>query len=665
MSPSKSVPVYAKFLTSLLLFLTLLACKEDAPVIHRSADQIEIVFLNKWLVNQDNFDKPEYKEKFDVYFNEGLVSKNYAQSSDALLAVFQVMVYRGLGYDRYYYEVLKNYVQKHEQDIFIDHLFSFYIYLGSYETLNSDFQLAIETLKKLSKFEPYNYTTFTDMGYAYYYISLNYYYQGDYIKSLEEINTASFYFNQTDNYSGQALVESRKAFVNFATKNTEDAVNSIDKALSIYDKVLDPYGKASAMLDKHDYLSDINLVKANLYLDTINTYMAKNHISYPAVLLKYNHLKIKKYITENNIDSLDRLMPLFEKQVNEINSKEWKNILESAAGWYHLSKYKKLNNQAELASLLKVYKENDDYLLSVDVLLLLKNDAINANNLPKVIEYDRELEKIESKLKQEELQLNVKVFEKKIDAEKKAKIIAQQKNQLIKSNNFIMGLAILVLAIIITFWIIWLRRKRNHAVDEQLKQEQFTFQLLQNTEEERSRIANELHDSVNQDLLTMKHNVLNGNQVLADDFTKVIQEVRNISRNLHPSILENLGIKASIEHLCEKLTDVGLFTTCEIEYADQLSKNKELQIYRIIQEALNNTLKHGKAKASKVILIAKNNFLHLEIKDNGNGFDVDKQLKSPKSFGLQSIMQRAKAIAAKININSNHKGTIILIKIPF
>ena len=133
---------------------------------------------------------------------------------------------------------------------------------------------------------------------------------------------------------------------------------------------------------------------------------------------------------------------------------------------------------------------------------------------------------------------------------------------------------------------------------------------------------------------------------------------------MHPTILENLGLTASIEQLCEKLTDVGLFTSCEVEYDNNLAKSKELQIYRIIQEALNNTLKHGKANAAKVILIADNNYLHLEVKDNGNGFDVDQQLKNPKSFGLQSILQRAKAIAGKININSSSNGTVILIKIP-
>jgi signal transduction histidine kinase len=210
----------------------------------------------------------------------------------------------------------------------------------------------------------------------------------------------------------------------------------------------------------------------------------------------------------------------------------------------------------------------------------------------------------------------------------------------------------------------FLIKKRRALQAEALKQEQFTFQLLQNTEEERSRIANELHDSVNHNLLTLKNNLSSGKIINVSDLSEVIEEVRNISRNLHPAVLETIGLEASIENLCERLTEIGLFTTCEIEYHQKLSKNKELQLYRIIQEALNNTLKHGKANAAKVILTSNEAHLQLEVKDNGNGFDVSQQLKNPKSFGLQSIIQRAKAIAAKININSSDKGTVILLKIP-
>lgn len=231
-----------------------------------------------------------------------------------------------------------------------------------------------------------------------------------------------------------------------------------------------------------------------------------------------------------------------------------------------------------------------------------------------------------------------------------------------KLRNTILAISLICLALIGgLFYLVKKRKEQKRAAQIQ---EQFTFQLLQNTEEERSRIANELHDSVNHDLLTLKNNLTHGKTIQVEDVSQVIEEVRNISRNLHPAILETLGLEASIENLCERLTEVGLFTTCEIDYQHKLNKNKELQLYRIVQEALNNTLKHGKANAAKVIITSLENHLHLEIKDNGNGFNVNEQLNNPKSFGLQSILQRAKAIMAKINIDSSSSGTIILIKIP-
>ena len=86
-------------------------------------------------------------------------------------------------------------------------------------------------------------------------------------------------------------------------------------------------------------------------------------------------------------------------------------------------------------------------------------------------------------------------------------------------------------------------------------------------------------------------------------------------------------------------------------------------MYRIVQEALNNTIKHGKANAAKVILDSENDLLFLEIKDNGKGFNFEEKIKNKETFGLQSILQRAKAIAAKIDIISNNLGTKILLKI--
>lgn len=129
-------------------------------------------------------------------------------------------------------------------------------------------------------------------------------------------------------------------------------------------------------------------------------------------------------------------------------------------------------------------------------------------------------------------------------------------------------------------------------------------------------------------------------------------------------MFDNIGLVASIEALCERMTEAGLFTTCEINYKLKLTKRNELQLYRIIQEALNNTLKHAKADAAKVTIDTVGNELQVEIKDNGIGFDTNDQMNNASSFGILSLMQRARAIGGKSTIESDKNGTKLILKTP-
>ena len=86
-------------------------------------------------------------------------------------------------------------------------------------------------------------------------------------------------------------------------------------------------------------------------------------------------------------------------------------------------------------------------------------------------------------------------------------------------------------------------------------------------------------------------------------------------------------------------------------------------MFRIVQEGLTNALKYSKAEAVRVQLEQSGNTLHLEIQDNGKGFDVEKALEGGKAFGLHSIIQRAKAIGGKAEIRSGDSGTTISVVI--
>src|SRR5690606_24890222 len=172
------------------------------------------------------------------------------------------------------------------------------------------------------------------------------------------------------------------------------------------------------------------------------------------------------------------------------------------------------------------------------------------------------------------------------------------------------------------------RNKQKQAV-----QQQFTQQFLQRTEEERGRIARDLHDGLSQELLLLKNEAKSGLTILPEKIDGLIEEVRTVSRALHPVMLDQIGLKQSMLHVCERIMDgEKLFITADIDYSNTLTKEKELQLFRIFQEALNNTLKYASAMAAKVQVYEDGTMLTTTIKDNGKGFHVQDALKN-KAFG--------------------------------
>ena len=99
-------------------------------------------------------------------------------------------------------------------------------------------------------------------------------------------------------------------------------------------------------------------------------------------------------------------------------------------------------------------------------------------------------------------------------------------------------------------------------------------------------------------------------------------------------------------------------------YKETLLSADELQIYRIIQEALTNIIKYAQAYAAKITILEQKDKISIEIKDNGKGFDVKQTLNGGKAFGLHNIIERSRVIGGEANINSSVEGTIIHINIP-
>lgn len=194
--------------------------------------------------------------------------------------------------------------------------------------------------------------------------------------------------------------------------------------------------------------------------------------------------------------------------------------------------------------------------------------------------------------------------------------------------------------------------------------------LLTVQEEERKRIARDLHDGVNQILSVVKlklhsieRSVSDREQVFTNLNTsmelleKAINEIRTISQNLRPLILDDLGLKASLRSVIKELSKRRkIKIELKIDrFTNNLPSEIELQLYRIIQEALNNIDKHSKAQNVKVIINVKNDRLNIFIKDDGKGFIIEKNL--PKNlkkgkYGLIGMKERTESLGGTFNIKS-------------
>ncbi|NUN68480.1 MAG: hypothetical protein HUU02_02090 [Bacteroidetes bacterium] len=214
------------------------------------------------------------------------------------------------------------------------------------------------------------------------------------------------------------------------------------------------------------------------------------------------------------------------------------------------------------------------------------------------------------------------------------------------------------------------------------QQEQFSRQLINRQETERKRIAHELHDSISQSLLSIKNRAGMAAERPADQAwmkeqidvilassTSAIQEVKQITHNLRPYLLDRIGLTRALQSLLRLHAESSSasVTGAVDEIDGLLPQENEIHLYRIVQEALNNITKHSKASVVQVTVERHDAFLQLEVRDNGTGFDpVQRTVRSAGSgLGLEGIAERARILGGDLRIESAPgAGTRLLITIP-
>ncbi len=204
--------------------------------------------------------------------------------------------------------------------------------------------------------------------------------------------------------------------------------------------------------------------------------------------------------------------------------------------------------------------------------------------------------------------------------------------------------------------------------------------LILNQEKELSRLARELHDdltqqlavaaidagAIEQDFKDLPEPVLQRISSIKDQLIKISKEVHEMSRDLHPSILKDLGLVRAVQSECRNFSGrrgiAVIFTPKNVP--DNISKDIALSVYRIIQEGLSNVLRHADTKNAYVFLEGFDHSLLLTVRDTGVGFDQSR-VRQQAALGLGSIRERVRLINGKFSITSSPgKGTTIEVTIP-
>jgi len=334
----------------------------------------------------------------------------------------------------------------------------------------------------------------------------------------------------------------------------------------------------------------------------------------------------------------------------------------------------------------------------VQALQLLIDIEEKDGNIEKAFQYQKQFILLNDSLKKEKVQRQLHEIEARYQtAQKEKDILELQKSNALQSlslqkkstfNYFLIGS---VVALLVTGFLGYLNLRHRHQLakqqDELQKQRIIELEkdkqlvavdsLLKGQEEERSRLAKDLHDGLGGLLSGVKFSLSNmkDNLIVTPDNMAVfersldmldtsIRELRRVAHNMMPEMLTKFGLDETLKEYFNSLNAANLLVVNyqSVGLTNRLDGNTEIIIYRIIQELMNNILKHAAASQVFVQLIKDNNRLNVVIEDNGKGFDTA-MLENNKGAGWVNIRSRVEYLKGQLDIHSEPgKGTLVNIE---
>ena len=562
---------------------------------------------------------------------------------------------------------------------------------GEFDSAQSYFNQSLKIRKKINDY--------TGLISSYGNLGILYYYKGEYEEAINNYLEAIKYADSTGAVRYKAYNLNNIGLIYANLKSYEQAIDYLQKSLEVKKDIGDMKGVAAGY---NNIGSIYNLLEE---YDKARTFLLKSKETYEIIGLKHETSSILRNLATigKNLGNFNKAEEYITESISidKANSNEsdlfrnyllLSNIKESAGNFQESIKFNdtaySLMNKELYADLETVY---ENYFRIYQRL----------GNYRKALEYHIKYNNISDSISTRELKETIAELETKYEtAEKERQIEILEKDGLIQqerierasmTRNFLLiGIALsVILAVLI--YLIYRNRVRTTKLiatknlelrEQQIRELEKTRQIenmqsmIRGQEEERQRIARELHDEIQNQLVVVKTRLekLKSSNVNNEDIEEAGKQVdianektRRISHGMVPMVLQRFGLPGAIDQLLSdaKAAQAQLKINKQIiGLEERLDPVVELNLYRISQEIITNMIKHADAKEITLILSKTDHRINLSFEDDGKGFDALSP-EHKEGMGLQNIRSRLAILNGSWQIESKlNEGTTIEINIP-
>lgn len=525
-------------------------------------------------------------------------------------------------------------------------------------------------------------------------------------KSLDTINTSNFSIEEKNR------IKAKKMVVVNSLANLYNETENYNKALLYYNKALNVISTLDASMgrgnigiilnNKGELLIKMNQLKEaknvlieskklNLQYKLPERFIATNNLNLGKLYIKLNNkpkaiLHIEKALQQykTNKYTLGILKSLNERGNFFLNEKQLHKAKKDCENAKKIAL--QIKNAEELMKSCnclykteKQFSNNKASLTNFELYSKIKDSIFNEKNVRKITQLEMQYQ-FDKKDAEQQL-----ISEKK-DAEQQ--LIIEKKNK--QKNQILAGFIIAMLLAISLFFFFKKRLKYQQTIakqQEKIYQQTVTEleqksklsslqSMIKGQEEERNRIAQDLHDSLGGLLSTVKsHFTAIFNNEKQKDKEVIIKktnhlidesciEIRRISHNMMPHALKIAGLKGALLDMTDHLNQTGITTSFEMTNLPKINETNQIMIYRLVQELISNIKKHANATHILIQLIGVQNQLQITVEDDGKGFDYKTALQQ-NGAGLKNINNRVTYMDGIINWDTQpNVGTTVNITIP-